>query len=114
MAGTSIGMAGASLVMTTSINAVPADLIVDFDVYDPTLAEPEDVFQERVLQLAAVGPVVYSPYYGGHWIITQYQEIAEVLRDPARFSSYPNNLVPHGFGKFLSAALELHHVGVFR
>ena len=87
--------------MTTTTDAVPADLIVDFDVYDPTLAAPEDVFQQRVLKLAAVGPVVYSPAHGGHWIVTRYKEVAEVLRDPARFSSYPNNLVPHGFGKFI-------------
>ena len=48
-----------------------------------------------------MGPVIYSPAYGGHWIVTRYKEVAEVLRDPARFSSYPNNLVPHGFGKFI-------------
>jgi cytochrome P450 len=87
--------------MTTSTNAVPADLVVDFDVYDPALAAPVDVFNEKLREIAAVGPVVYSPYYGGHWIVTQYQEITEVLRDPARFSSYPNNLIPHGFGKFI-------------
>jgi cytochrome P450 len=86
---------------TTTNDAVPADLVVDFDVYDSALAAPEDVFQEQVLKLAAVSPVVYSPLYGGHWIVTRYKEVAEVLRDPARFSSYPNNLIPHGFGKFI-------------
>lgn len=85
----------------TTTNAIPAGLVVDFDVYDPALAAPEDVFQQRVSQLAAVSPVVYSPNYGGHWIVTRYKEVAEVLRDPVRFSSYPNNLVPHGFGKFI-------------
>ena len=87
--------------MTTTTNAVPANLVVDFDVYEPTLAAPEDIFQQRVSELAAVGPVVYSANYGGHWIVTQYKEVAEVLRDPTRFSSYPNNLIPHGFGKFI-------------
>lgn len=87
--------------MTTSTNAVPAELVVDFDVYNPALAAPVDVFNEKLREIAAVGPVVYSPRYGGHWIVTRYQEITEVLRDPARFSSYPNNLVPHGFGKFI-------------
>ncbi|BDB44085.1 hypothetical protein IWGMT90018_45310 [Mycobacterium kiyosense] len=87
--------------MTTTTDTVPAELVVDFDVYDPALAAPKDVFQQRVQELAAVGPVVYSPHYGGHWVVTQYKEVAEVLRDPARFSSYPNNLVPHGFGKFI-------------
>lgn len=87
--------------ITTTNDAIPADLVVDFDVYDPALAAPVDVFREKLSEVAAVGPVVYSPYYGGHWIVTQYREITEVLRDPARFSSYPNNLIPHGFGKFI-------------
>jgi cytochrome P450 len=88
--------------MTTTTNdAIPAELVVDFDVYDPALAAPVDVFREKLSEIAAVGPVVYSPHYGGHWIVTQYREITEVLRDPARFSSYPNNLIPHGFGKFI-------------
>ncbi len=87
--------------MTTTTNTVPADLVVDFDVYDPALAAPVDVFNKKLRDIAAVGPVVYSPRYGGHWIVTRYQEITEVLRDAARFSSYPNNLVPHGFGKFI-------------
>lgn len=100
--------------MTTSTNAVPADLVVDFDVYDPTLAAPEDVFDQRVRDIATAGPVVYSPHYGGHWLITQYKEIAEVLRDPARFSSYPNNLVPHGFGKFIPLEYDPPVHTVFR
>ncbi|MCV7412502.1 cytochrome [Mycobacterium florentinum] len=85
----------------TTTEAVPADLVVDFDVYDPALAAPVDVFNQRIVEVAGVGPLVYSPLYGGHWIVTRYQEITEVLRDPARFSSYPNNLIPHGFGKFI-------------
>lgn len=88
--------------MTTNTharNAVGAE--VDFDVFDVGLADPEDVFQQRVAELSALGPVVRSSAYGGHWIVTHYREVGEVLRDPERFSSYPNNLVPHGFGKFI-------------
>lgn len=87
--------------MTTTLSAVPENLRSDFDVYDVALAYPVDNFQQRVAELAEQGPVVYSNHYGGHWLITQYKEVAEVLRDPERFSSYPNNIVPHGFGKFI-------------
>jgi cytochrome P450 len=93
--------------MTTAMDRVPPNLVTDFDVYDPSLATPVDVFQQRVAELAAKGPVVYSPAYGGHWIVTQYKEIHQVLTDPETFSSYPNNLVtPVDFGKFIPLELD--------
>lgn len=86
---------------------IPQELIVDFDIYDPGLAAPVDVIQERVAELAAKGPLVYSPAYGGHWIVTRYKEIHEILNDSATFSSYPNNLVtPADFGKFIPLELD--------
>lgn len=90
--------------MTTT--QLPDKLIVDFDVYDQTLAMPEDVFQERAAALRAIGPVVYSTAHGGHWIVTRYEEIHQVLRDPETFSSYPNNLVNAGQGKFIPIELD--------
>ncbi len=93
--------------MTTAMDRVPPNLVTDFDVYDPSLATPVDVFQQRVAELAAKGPVVYSPAYGGHWVVTRYKEIHEVLTDPKTFSSYPNNLVtPADFGKFIPLELD--------
>jgi cytochrome P450 len=86
--------------MTTAQKA-PADLVVDFDVYDPGLATPVDVVQERVADLAAKGPVVYSTAYGGHWIVTHYKEIQKVLTDPETFSSFPNNLVTNDMFKLI-------------
>ncbi|MEE2060444.1 cytochrome P450 [Rhodococcus artemisiae] len=80
--------------------------VVDFDIYDPTLAYPVDNVQARVAELAAKGPVVYSTAYGGHWIVTRYKEAHEVLRSPETFSSYPNNLVNAGDGKFLPLELD--------
>jgi cytochrome P450 len=91
--------------MTTAAS-VPAELVVDFDVYDPSLATPVDVMQDRVAELAAIGPVVYSPAYGGHWIVTHYKEIQQVLTDPHTFSSYPNNLVTTDIGKFIPLELD--------
>ncbi len=93
--------------MTTAMDRVPPNLVTDFDVYDPGLATPVDVFQQRVAELAAKGPVVYSPAYGGHWVVTHYKEVHQVLTDPETFSSYPNNLVtPVDFGKFIPLELD--------
>ncbi len=93
--------------MTMSIGRVPPNLIVDFDVYDPGLAAPKDVMQEKVAELAALGPVVYSNHYGGHWIVTHYKEAHQVLTDPQTFSSYPNNLVTNELlGKFIPLELD--------
>ena len=93
--------------MTTAMDRVPPKLVTDFDVYDPSLAAPVDVFQARVAELAAKGPVMYSPAYGGHWVVTHYREIHQVLTDPKTFSSYPNNLVtPADFGKFIPLEID--------
>jgi cytochrome P450 len=93
--------------MTTAMDRVPPNLVTDFDVYDVSLAAPVDVFQERVADLAAKGPVLYSPAYGGHWVITGYDEVHQVLTDHESFSSYPNNLVtPADFGKFIPLELD--------
>jgi cytochrome P450 len=81
-------------------------LLVDFDVYDPALAAPVEVFQEKAAELRARGPIVYSPHYGGHWIVTRYEEIFRILRDAETFSSYPNNLVDAGQGKFIPVEID--------
>lgn len=85
---------------------VPQGLVTDFDIYDPALAGEVDVLNEKVQELAKVGPVVYSTAYGGHWIITGYEQAHAVLRDAELFSSYPNNLVDAGAGKFIPIELD--------
>ncbi|MBF6277465.1 MULTISPECIES: cytochrome P450 [Nocardia] len=94
--------------MTTTTAEVSDELVVDFDIYDQSLAFPEDTVQDRAAELAGKGPVVYSTAHGGHWIVTRYKEIHEVFRDPETFSSYPNNLVTTtaGFGKFIPIELD--------
>lgn len=85
---------------------VSEDLLVDFDVYDPALAAPVDVFQKKAAELRARGPIVYSPHHGGHWIVTRYADIFRILRDAETFSSYPNNLVDAGQGKFIPVEID--------
>jgi cytochrome P450 len=100
--------------MTTVLSSVPPPLRTEFDVYDPALTHPADTFQEKIAELAAISPLLYSERYGGHWIVTRYEEIHEVLRRPETFSSFPNNLVPHGAGKFLPLEIDPPEHTAFR
>ncbi|MFD9664098.1 cytochrome P450 [Rhodococcus sp. NPDC059968] len=92
--------------MTTTQIDLPAHLVTDFDVYDPSLAVPTDVFQDRVAALRKQGPILHSPHHGGHWVVTGYKEALQVLQDPATFSSFPNNLLNAAQGKFLPLELD--------
>jgi cytochrome P450 len=87
--------------MATAVADLPESLVVDFDVYDPSLCIPEDTFQERAAELAAQGPVLYSTAHGGHWLVTSYDEVQEVLNDPQTFSSSRNFIAGGGDGKFI-------------
>ncbi|MBS9375040.1 cytochrome P450 [Rhodococcus sp. B50] len=91
--------------MTTTTD-LPEDLVVDFNVFDPTLAMPTDVFQQRAAALRARGPIVYSTALGGHWIVTRYKEIHQILRDPETFSSYPNSLLDIHQGRAIPLELD--------
>ncbi|WP_445181790.1 cytochrome P450 [Pseudonocardia sp. Cha107L01] len=87
---------------------------MDFDVYDPSLTIPVDRMQECAAELAKIGPLVYSTAHGGHWIVTRYDAVQDVLRKPEIFSSYPNNLVDAGAGKFLPLELDPPEHTAFR
>jgi cytochrome P450 len=78
--------------MTTSIEQVPADLVVDFDVNDPALA---DDVHSRLAKIAADAPVVFTPSYGGFWMVTRYPEIRQVLQDWETFSAESVAVVPN-------------------
>ena len=100
--------------MTTSVATVPRRLLVDFDPYDQALCAPSDRFQERVAELADIGPVLFSSAHGGYWVVLGYPEIHQVMRDAQTFSSWPNNIVPHGAGKFLPLELDPPEHTAFR
>jgi cytochrome P450 len=92
--------------MPTAPETVPEHLRTDFDIFDESNAQPVDRMQEILAKMASVSPVVHSSKYGGHWVVLGYEEVHEVMRDPYTYSSYPNNLVPHGAGKFLPLELD--------
>ncbi len=92
--------------MPTTAADVPPDLVVDFDVYDPIHTIPVDRMQEHVAELAARGPLVWSTAHGGHWVVTHYNEVQDILRRPEIFSSYPNNLVNAAAGKFMPLEID--------
>jgi cytochrome P450 len=100
--------------MTTTIEQVPEHLVTDYDVFDPALCIPVDTMQERSSELAELGPVVYSTAHGGHWLVTRYEEVHQILHDPQTFSSYPNSIVNAGQGRLLPLELDPPDHTVFR
>lgn len=78
--------------MTTTAGEVSRDRVVDFDVYEPAVPGPVDTMNDRIAELIARGPIVYSTAHGGHWVVTGYDLAQEVLRDPGTFSSSSVNL----------------------
>jgi cytochrome P450 len=72
--------------MPTTIDDVAPDRVVDFDIYDSAVTIPVDRMQEHAAALARIGPLVYSTAHGGHWIVTRYDEVHEILRYEAAVS----------------------------
>jgi cytochrome P450 len=67
-------------------NDIPAELIVDFDL----LAYPEPApIHEEYAALRGRCPIGFSERHGGHWVLTRYDDIEWVLKNPELFSSYP-------------------------
>lgn len=64
---------------------VPQELVVDIDIYNmPTDAgDPQQTWR----RFKEKGPLVYSPYNGGHWVATSGPDIFRFYRDTEHFSS---------------------------
>ncbi len=64
---------------------IPESLVFDFDIYgDDRLGEDLHQSYEALHQDAP--DVFWTPRNGGHWMITRYDDIMDVVRDPAHFS----------------------------
>jgi cytochrome P450 len=64
---------------------VPPELVVDLDVYHLPGAEIDPHTAWRSFQ--GRGPLVWSPYNGGHWVATRGRDVARFYRDAETFSS---------------------------
>lgn len=61
-------------------------VVVDFDPHDPSYLEHRHETWQRLRRC----PVAYSPAHGGFWVVSGYEQVAQVARDDKTFSSrYP-------------------------
>lgn len=65
---------------------VPAELVVDFDCYRPLQGEP-DYHTPYADRQRKVPDIFWSPYNGGHWVLTRRDHLAEAFADYGRFTS---------------------------
>ncbi|KAA1394232.1 cytochrome P450 [Aeromicrobium ginsengisoli] len=81
--------------MTDLKTSESPDLQVDFDIHSPEDVEGVyDVYRE----LRGERPVAHSSKYGGHWVITSYDDIHDIVRNPNVFSSRVLN-IPDSIGQ---------------
>nr|WP_047169519.1 cytochrome P450 [Sphingomonas sp. Y57] len=66
---------------------VPADRVVDFDVFSPPGVEKDFQDAWAALQVSGAPDIIWTPRYGGHWVPTRGRVIAAMFRDHERFSS---------------------------
>ena len=85
----------------------PLDLgnAFEFDYFDQAQA---DVLPEVLAHLRATCPVAHSDAHGGAWIVSKYDDVMEIVQDPARFSSrYVGIPKDHAFGGVVLPPLNL-------
>ncbi len=66
---------------------VPAERIVDFDIYDFPVDGLDYQGSMRKILASRPGAVLWSPHNGGHWIVRTSDTVAKVLSDHEHFSS---------------------------
>jgi len=76
-------------------DAESPDLQVDFDIHDSAAAE--GIF-DTYAEMREKCPVARSSKYGGHWVVTSYDDIHDIVRNPAVFSSRSIN-IPDSIGQ---------------
>jgi len=72
---------------------VPAELVVDYDLFGPVRAEDE--YQTRMAHFLQSGPeIIWTPRNGGHWVFTRAEDIDRGQRDESLFSTRQISLPP--------------------
>lgn len=75
---------------------VPAERVIDLDYFSPPgAAEDPHLAWKRLHD----GPdIVYTPYYGGHWIMTRADDMFAVMQDYETFSNWEFTVPKRGPG----------------
>jgi cytochrome P450 len=75
--------------MTTTVDEVPASLLIDFDIVTDSALHRDP--QRRMSELFGNDgrDILFTPHNGGHWIVTSYALAHEILCDARRFGSFP-------------------------
>ncbi|WP_051419508.1 MULTISPECIES: cytochrome P450 [Paracoccus] len=83
--------------ITAAPEHVPADLVVSFD----QLNGPEILaFPPTAAKRVANGrPIFYSNYYGGYWVVANYEYAREVYQNAELFQQWPNGVPFNPFSK---------------
>lgn len=72
---------------------VPADLVHDFDMYDdPGLRR--DLHREYARLHGEAPAVFWTPLNGGHWMVTRFDAITQVVMDTTNFSTEHSQIPP--------------------
>lgn len=82
---------------------VPAELAFDFDLYagpDPGGNNSPDIHRLWKAFQDSHPPVFWTPYNGGHWVVTRAEQMRQAALNPAAFSSR-DIFVPQGTSPFL-------------
>src|SRR5215475_820023 len=76
---------------------VPPELVVDIDVYDLPAGDIDaQLGWLKFAEHADKGPLIYSPYNGGHWVATVPDDIVRFQRDNTNFGNTVNTVPDRG------------------
>lgn len=102
-------MSDAALLATPADN-VPADRIVDFDIYNPFHGQYDLHVAWTELQKSTPHQLVWTPHNEGHWIALSPEMITEVCSNPDRFSSrvvlVPKSTAGEAYSEFIPLSLD--------
>ena len=98
---------------------VPAERVVDFDIFDPFTQDEHDYHRAWLgLREASAFEIVWTPHNEGHWIALAPQLITSVLTDSSRYSSrivlVPKSTIGVAYGDFIPLSLDPPEHGPFR
>jgi cytochrome P450 len=80
---------------------VPANRVVDFDMYAPPGVTEDFHAAWKSLQAPGIPDIIWTPRNGGHWIATRNPLIEEIFADYEHFTSR-HNIIPKWAGENVS------------